>query len=102
MAATMKLLKKRNCPQCQVEMQPQLINMLYKKEDSELRIEVIGIPANVCPQCFYRIIPGKAAKYIDSLVDPFFESEKHQDEKVLPTPHIDIQFPAIEKTAYSY
>ena len=82
-------------------MHTKLINLHYKKEKSDLQIEVIGIPANVCIQCFYRIIPGKVAKYIDSLVDPFYESEKHQHEKVLPTPHIDIQFPPIEKTVYS-
>ena len=28
---------------------------------------MIGIPANVCTKCFYRIIPGKITKYIDSL-----------------------------------
>jgi len=98
----MKLIKKRNCPECQSKMHPQLINLHYKKEKSDLQIEVIGIPANVCTQCFYRSVPGIVAKYIDSLVDPFYESEKHQQEKVLPTPHIGIQFPPIEKSAYSY
>ncbi len=98
----MKLIKKRNCPECRSEMRPKLINLHYKKEDSDLQVEVIGIPANVCVQCFYRIIPGKVAKYIDTLVDPFYESQKHIHEKVLPTPHIDIQFPPLEKTAYSY
>ena len=97
----MKLIKKRNCPECQTEMRPQLINLHYKKEKSDLQVEVIGIPANVCAKCFFRIIPGKVAKYIDSLVDPFYEFEKHQKEKILPTPHIDIQFPPIEKSAYS-
>ena len=98
----MNLLKKRNCPECQGEMQPRLINMLYKKEQSEVQIEVIGIPANVCTQCFYRIIPAEVAKYIDSLVDPIFESEMHQRERVLPTPHINIQFPPVERAAYLY
>ena len=92
----MSLLKKRICPECQGEMNPQLINMLYKKEHSELQIEVIGIPANVCTQCFYRIITGKVAKFIDALVDPIFEFEMSQQEKILPTPHIDIQFPPIQ------
>jgi hypothetical protein len=80
----------------------QLINLLYKKADSDLQIEVIGIPANVCTRCFYRIIPGKIAKYLDTLVDPIFESEMRQPEKILPTPHIDIQFPPLERAAYSY
>ena len=92
----MSLLKKRSCPECHGEMNPQLINMLYKKEHSELQVEVIGIPANVCTQCFYRIIPGKVAKFIDALVDPIFESEMCQQEKILPTPHIDIQFPPMQ------
>ena len=92
----MSLLKKRLCPDCNGEMNPQLINMLYRKEDSELHVEVIGIPANVCTRCFYRLIPGKVAKYIDALVDPIFDSEMRQKEKVLPTPHIDIQFPPVE------
>ena len=92
----MNLLKKRLCPECSGEMNPQLINMLYKKEHCELQIEVIGIPANVCTRCFYRNIPGKVAKYIDALVDPIFEFEMRHQEKILPTPHIDIQFPPIE------
>jgi hypothetical protein len=83
-------------------MHPQLINLLYTKEHSDLQIEVIGIPANVCTQCFYRIIPGKIAKYLDALVDPMFESDMRQQERILPTPHIDIQFPPIERAAYSY
>ncbi len=98
----MKLFKKRNCPECRGEMRPQPINIQYKKEGCELLVEVIGIPANVCTQCFYRIIPGKVAKYIDSLVDPIFESEKQQQERVLPAPHIDIQFPPAEREVYSY
>ena len=95
-------LKSRPCPECRGEMHPQLINVLYTKTQSDLQIEVIGIPANVCTQCFYRIIPGKIAKYIDTLVDPMFESDMRQHERILPTPHIDIQFPPIERTAYSY
>jgi hypothetical protein len=98
----MILLKKRNCPECRREMRPQLINILYKKPQSDIQIEVIGIPANVCTQCYDRIIRGKVAKYIDSLVDPIFESEMHQTEKVLPAPHIDIQFPPVERAAYDY
>jgi len=98
----MSLLKKRNCPECRGEMQPRLVNMLYKKEESEIQIEVIGIPANVCIRCFYRIIPTRVAKYIDSLVDPIFESETRQRERILPTPHINIQFPPVERAAYLY
>jgi hypothetical protein len=98
----MKILKERPCPECHGEMRPQIINVLYKKEQSELQVEVIGIPANVCTRCFYRIIPGKVAKYIDALVDPIFESEMRQSEKILPAPHIDIQFPPIAREAYAY
>ena len=98
----MSLLRKRSCPECRGEMRPQLINMLYKKEQCETQVEVIGIPANVCTRCFYRIIPGQVAKYIDSLVDPIFESEMRQRERILPAPHIDIQFPPLERAAYSY
>ncbi len=67
-----------------------------------MQVEVIGIPANVCEKCFYRIIPAKVAKYIDSLVDPIFQSQAGQKEPVLPAPHIDIQFPALGRGAYSY
>ena len=95
----MMILKKRKCPECGGEMVPKLINLRYRKEQSELQVEVIGIPANVCTKCFYRIIPGKVAKYIDSLVDPIFESYMNQEEMVLPTPHIDIQFPAMERAS---
>ena len=96
----MALLRRRNCPECGGEMQPRLINLLYKKEESEIRIDVIGIPANVCTKCFYRLIPGKVAKYIDSLVDPIFESEIRQKERILPSPHIGIQFPPLERELY--
>ncbi len=95
-------LRKRNCPECRGEMRPQVINVLYKKARCDMQIEVIGIPANVCTHCYYRIIPGKVAKYIDSLVDPIFESEMHQTDKILPAPHIDIQFPPIERAVYDY
>ena len=93
-------LKKRKCPECSGEMIPRLINLLYKKERCELQVEVIGIPANVCTTCYYRIIPGKVAKYIDSLVDPIFESQVNQQEMILPAPHVDIQFPALAMESY--
>lgn len=98
----MSLLRERKCPECHGEMHPQLINMVYRKEQSEIQVEVIGIPANVCARCFYRIIPGKVAKYIDALVDPLFESEMRQSEKILPAPHIGIQFPPVERGTYLY
>jgi len=97
----MTLIKKRKCPECGGEMEAKLINLHYKKQDIEMEVEVIGIPANVCTRCFYRIIPGKVAKYIDALVDPIFESENSRIEKVLPSPHIGIQFPFINREAYA-
>ena len=81
-------------------MAPRLINLLYKKDKCETQIDVIGIPANVCEKCFYRIIPGKIAKYIDSLVDPIFESGIKQKERVMTSPHIGIQFPPLERDLY--
>ena len=81
-------------------MHPRMINLLYKKENCELEAEVIGIPANVCTACHYRIIPAKILKYIDSLVDPIFAAEVSQTEKPLPAPHIGIQFPAPERGSY--
>ena len=98
----MSLIKKRQCPECRGEMHPQLINMVYTKMACELQVEVIGIPANVCTHCFYRIIPGKVAQYIDTLIDSIFEVEMRQQEKILPTPHIDIQFPPVERSVYAY
>ncbi len=95
-------LTTRQCPECRGNMVPQLINLLYTKKPSDLQIEVIGIPANVCTRCYYRIIPGKIAKYLDALVDPLFESDMRQHERILPTPHIDIQFPPLNRAAYSY
>lgn len=95
----MVFLKKRKCPECRGDMEPKLINLLYKKEGSKLQVEVIGIPASVCTKCFYRIIPGKVAKYLDSLVDPIFESDAKYEEKILPSPHIGIQFPALDTSA---
>lgn len=65
-----------------------------------MEVEVIGIPANVCKKCFYRIIPGKIAKYIDALVDPIFETDIRYKEKILPAPHVGIQFPCINRDAY--
>lgn len=97
----MTLIKKRKCPECGGEMEAKLINLHYKKQDIEMEVEVIGIPANVCTECFYRIIPGKVAKYIDALVDPIFESENRRIEKVLPSPHIGIQFPFISREVYA-
>ena len=83
-------------------MSPQLINMVYTKEHCDLQIEVIGIPANVCTRCFYRIIPGKVAKYLDALIDPMFAIEMQQQERILPTPHIDIQFPIRDRAIYAH
>ena len=97
----MTLIRKRKCPECGGLMEAKLINLHYKKQDIEMEVEVIGIPANVCTRCFYRIIPGKVAKYIDALVDPIFESESRRIEKVLPSPHIGIQFPFINREAYA-
>ena len=100
MGRIMILLKRRRCPECKGEMEPKLINLHYKKEKAELEVEVIGIPANVFSKCFYRIIPGKVAKHIDSLVDPIFESEIGYKEKILPAPHIGIQFPTLDRKDY--
>jgi len=89
----MLLLKHRSCPECSGEMTPKRINMLYRKENSEIQVDVIGIPANVCNNCYYRIIPGRIAKYIDSIIDPIFAAELNAKELILPPPHIGIQFP---------
>ena len=97
----MTLIKKRKCPECGGGMEAKLINLHYKRQDIEMEVEVIGIPANVCTRCFYRIIPGKVAKYIDALVDPIFESENRLIEKVLPSPYIGIQFPFIGREVYA-
>jgi YgiT-type zinc finger domain-containing protein len=96
----MNLIKERKCPECGGEMDAKLINLHYKREGVDLEVEVIGIPANVCTRCFYRIIPGKVAKYLDSLVDPIFESEINRKEKILPSPHVGIQFPSLDRNAY--
>jgi hypothetical protein len=96
----MNLIKERKCPECGREMDAKLINLHYKRDGVDLEVEVIGIPANVCTRCFYRIIPGKVAKYIDSLVDPIFESDKKCEEKILPSPHVGIQFPFLDRNAY--
>ncbi len=93
-------IKRRSCPECKGDMEPKIINLLYKKDNCDLQAEVIGIPANVCTKCFYRIIPGKIAQYIDSLVDPIFAAEIAQKEKLLPSPLVGIQFPAIEREVY--
>jgi len=95
------LIKKRKCPECGGQMEAKLINLNYKMEGVDMEVEVIGIPANVCERCFYRIIPGKVAKYIDSLVDPILESEKNRKEKPLPSPHVGIQFPFLDRDAYA-
>ena len=97
----MALIKKRKCPECGGEMEAKLINLNYKREGVDLEVEVIGIPANVCTRCFYRVIPGKIAKYIDSLVDPLFESEISCKEKLLPSPHVGIQFPFLDINIYA-
>jgi YgiT-type zinc finger domain-containing protein len=97
----MTLIRKRQCPECGGKMEAKLINLHYKKQGIETEVEVIGIPANVCTRCFYRIIPGKVARYIDTLVDPIFESEKSRTEKVLPPPHIGIQFSFGNREAYA-
>ncbi len=68
--AIMRVLQQRPCPECRGNMQPQLINMVYTNAQSDLHIEVIGIPANVCTQCHSRIVPGTIAKYLDTLIDP--------------------------------
>ena len=96
----MEILRKRKCPECGANMHPRLINLLYKRDKCETQADVIGIPANVCTKCFYRIIPGKIAKYIDSIIDPIFEIESMQQDKILPAPHIGIQFPPVEREMY--
>jgi hypothetical protein len=40
-------------------------------------------------------------KYIDSLVDPLFESEISCKEKLLPSPHVGIQFPFLDRNIYA-
>jgi hypothetical protein len=82
-------------------MEPRVINMHYERKGSDLHVEVIGIPANVCPCCHYRLIPAKVAKQIDTLIDPLYERVQQQDRRILPVPHIGIQFPLQKKWALS-
>lgn len=89
----MRQIKPRPCPECRNLMEPRSINLHYEQKGSDLHVEVIGIPANVCPRCFTRLIPAEVAKQIDALIDPLFERVQQQDREVLPVPHIDIQFP---------
>lgn len=42
------------------------------------------------------------AKYLDALIDPMFALEIGQQERILPTPHIDIQFPVRDRAIYAY
>jgi|LGOV01.1.fsa_nt_gb hypothetical protein len=68
--------------------------------DHAIFSRIIGVPANVCSKCLYRVIPGKVVKYIDSLVDPIFEAETKYIEKILPSPHVGIQFLALDRGVY--
>ncbi len=76
----MSLVRKRHCPECRADMHTKLINMVYTKEHSDPPVEVIGIPANVCTRCHYRLIPGKVAKYLDTLVDPLTAHKQNEYE----------------------
>jgi uncharacterized protein (UPF0212 family) len=60
----MALIKKRKCPECGGEMEAKLINLNHKRKGVDLEVEVIGIPANVCARCFFRVIPGRVAQYV--------------------------------------
>ena len=96
----MNEFKPRACPQCRTLMESRTINLHYERKGSELHIEVIGIPANVCPRCLYRLIPSAVAKHIDALIDPLYERvAKQKKQKVLPVPHTDIQFAPRQRQA---
>ena len=83
-------------------MEPRTINLHYERKGSELHVEVIGIPANVCPRCLYRLIPGEVAKEIDALIDPLYERVDQQNREILSVPHIGIQFAPQEKRLSQY
>jgi len=48
-------IKKRLCSECHTEMKLRLINMCYEGKKRVVSIEVVGIPANVCPKCSFRL-----------------------------------------------
>jgi YgiT-type zinc finger domain-containing protein len=89
----MKQIKPRPCPECRTMMELRVINQHYERKGSDLHVEVIGIPANVCPRCFYRLIPAAVTKQIDALIDPLYERVQQQDREILPVPHVGIHFP---------
>ncbi len=95
----MNEIKPRPCPECRTLMESRTINLHYERKGSDLHIEAIGIPANVCPRCLYRLIPSAVAKHIDALIDPLYERVARQKQKVLPVPHIDIQFAPRQRQA---
>ncbi|MFH1562969.1 MAG: hypothetical protein ABIF11_06085 [Nitrospirota bacterium] len=92
-------IKKRLCTECHTKMDPRLISMFYEEKGTVFSIEVVGILANVCPKCNFRLIPGVVARYIDTIVDTLFESSKQQEEKLIPTPRITIWFPSQSEMA---
>lgn len=86
-------INKRLCPECYGEMEPRLISLFYEEKPVPFSIEVVGIPASACSKCNFRLIPAKVAAYLDTLIDPLFESSNQpQKEKLSLIPHITIWF----------
>lgn len=91
----MKLLQKRPCPECQGDMGPKAISLTLERKGSRLKVEVAGVPANVCTRCAFQLISAPVAKYIDALADSLFESDRKQKRRDLPPPQVHIQFPPL-------
>ncbi|HFE65902.1 MAG TPA: type II toxin-antitoxin system MqsA family antitoxin [Chloroflexi bacterium] len=86
------------CVNCFSE-EPQIgvASLTYEREGSAIRVEVEGVPAEICPNCGEIYLSEAVAQQIYDLVTPLLETgEEMMETSLLPPPTVVIHFPPLE------
>ena len=71
-------------------------SLTYSRDGSLFKVQVDGIPAEICPVCGEALLSEAVAENIFDIVNPLLEAgQRMRQQMVLPAPTVDIHFPPL-------
>ncbi|MEA3340338.1 MAG: type II toxin-antitoxin system MqsA family antitoxin [Chloroflexota bacterium] len=85
------------CSKCHKgELQVGVTSLTYDREESVIRVQVDGVPAEVCPVCGEAYLSETVAQGVFDIVNPLLEAGRRMwTETILPAPTVDVHFPPL-------